>query len=116
MSNLNITKAAGPDYIPCRFFLKELSFEIAPILSAIFQQSLKDRVVLSDWKNADVAPAFKKNGRNLAENYRPISLTCVCCKILEHIISSHIRHHLDNYNIISSFQHSLTHSLLRLTS
>jgi len=28
-----------------------------------------------DWKNADVAPAFKKGGRNLAENYRPISLT-----------------------------------------
>ena len=86
-------------------FLKELSFEIATILSAIFQQSLKDGVVPSDWKNADVAPAFKKGGRNLAENYRPIYLTCVCCKILEHIISSHIRHHLDNYNIISSFQH-----------
>ena len=54
--------------------LKELSFEIAPILSAIFQQSLNG-VVPSDWKNADVAPAFKKGGRNLAENYRPISLT-----------------------------------------
>jgi len=99
LSNLNITKAAGPDSIPCRF-LKELSFEIAPILSSIFQQSLKDDVVPSDWKNADVAPAFKKGGRNLAENYRPISLTCVCCKMLEHIISSHIRHHLDNYGTI----------------
>ena len=50
-----------------------------------------------------MAPVFKKGGRNLAANYRPISLTCVCCKILEHIISSHIRHHLDNY--ISAFQH-----------
>jgi len=44
----NITKASGPDSIPCRF-LKELSFEIAPILSAIFQQSLKDSVVPSEW-------------------------------------------------------------------
>ena len=35
LRNLNITKASGPDSIPCRF-LKELSFEIAPILSAIF--------------------------------------------------------------------------------
>ena len=36
---------------------------------------------------------------------KKLAQTCVCCKILEHIISSHIRHHLDNYNIISSFQH-----------
>jgi len=57
LRNLNITKAYGPDSIPYRF-LKELSFEIAPILSAIFQQSLKDGVVPSDWKKADVAPAF----------------------------------------------------------
>jgi len=112
LSNLNIAKASGPDSIPCRFFLKELSFEIAPILSAIFQQSLKDGVVASDWKNADVAPAFKKGGRNLAENYCPISLKCVCCKILEHIISSHIRHHLDNYKIISSFPHGFYHAML----
>ena len=59
----------------------------------------------SIWKNADVAPVFKKGGRDIAENYWPISLTCVCCKILEHIISSHIRHHLDQYGILSPYQH-----------
>jgi len=32
-------------------------------------------------------PVFKKGGRDIAENYRPISQTCVCCKILEHIIA-----------------------------
>jgi len=48
---------------------------------------------------------YKKGGRDIAENYRPISLTCVCCKILEHIISSHIRHNLDQYGIVSPYQH-----------
>jgi len=52
-----------------------------------------------------VAPVFKKGNTNLAENYRPISLTCVCCKILEHIVCHSIRDHLDNNAILSAFQH-----------
>ena len=88
-----VSKASRPDLIPCRL-LKGLAEEIAPILAEIFRQSLRDGVIPSIWKNADVAPVFKKGGRDTAENYRPISLTCVYCKILEHIISSHIRHHI----------------------
>ena len=33
------------------------------------------------------------------------SLTCVCCKLLEHIICTHIIHHLDTQNILSKLQH-----------
>jgi len=66
---------------------------------------MRDGVIPSIWKNADVTPVFKKGGRDLVENYRPVSLTCVCCKILEHIITSHIRQHLDHNNILSAYQH-----------
>ena len=66
---------------------------------------MRDGVIPSIWKNANVTPVFKKGGRDLAENYRPVSLTCVCCKILEHIITSHIRQHLDHNNILSAYQH-----------
>ena len=52
-----------------------------------------------------MAPVFKKGNTNAAENYRPISLTCVCCKLLEHIVCHHIRDHLDNHGILSIFQH-----------
>ena len=52
-----------------------------------------------------MTPIYKKRDRNLPANYRPISLTCVCCKILEHIICTHIRHHLDTHNILSKLQH-----------
>ena len=38
-------------------------------------------------------------------NYRPVSLTCVCCKLLEHIVCSHIHDHLDKYNILTPMQH-----------
>jgi len=57
--------------IPCRL-LKGLAEEIAPILADIFRQSLRDGVNPSIWKNADVAPVFKKEGRDTAENYRLI--------------------------------------------
>jgi hypothetical protein len=104
LRNIKSSKASGPDLIPCRF-LKELASELAPILTALFQQSLREGALPSDWKNANVAPVFKKGSRNLPENYRPVSLICVCCKILEHVISSHIRQHLDDHNILTSLQH-----------
>ena len=57
-----------------------------------------------DWKTANIAPVFKGNTKS-AENYRPISLTCVCYKLLEHIVCHSIRDHLDNQDISSVFQH-----------
>jgi hypothetical protein len=44
-------------------------------------------------ENADVSPVYKKGLKSAAENYRPISLTSVCCKILEHIIARNIMQH-----------------------
>ena len=55
-----------------------------------------------NFKQARIAPAFKKGSTCLAGNYRPISLTCVCCKILEHIFCSHIHKHLNKHNILTS--------------
>ena len=107
--NINPKKAAGPDQIPCRI-LKELATELTPVLTAIFNQSLTSGNLPSIWTKATVAPIFKKGDRSLPENYRPVSLTCVCCKLLEHIICTHIRQHLDKNNILSKFQHGFISS------
>ena len=40
-----------------------------------------------------------------AANYRPVSLTCLCCKMLEHIIVSNVMKHVDDYNILTDCQH-----------
>jgi hypothetical protein len=42
--------------------------------------------VPSDWRQANVISVFKKGEKYLASNYRPISLTCICYKVLEHIV------------------------------
>ena len=66
-------KAAGPDLIPGRI-LRMLNM-LAPIVYAIFTQSLDTGELPRDWSLANIAPIFKKGIRSLAENFRPVSLT-----------------------------------------
>ena len=104
LKEINPSKAGGPDNLPCRL-LRELAVELAPILTYIYQQSLSTGQLPSVWKSAYVSPIFKKGPVCAAENYRPVSLTCIPCKILEHIICSHIRTHLDNHGALSPANH-----------
>jgi len=43
-----------------------------------------------DWKLAEVTAIYKKGSKSDAGNYRPVSLTSVCCKVLESILRDHI--------------------------
>lgn len=79
LSSLNPYKAVGPDSLHPRV-LKELSTEIAPALCKIFRASLQSGVVPSDWKLAFVTPIYKKGPKQFPENYRPVSLTCICTR------------------------------------
>ena len=101
---LNHNKACGPDEIPSRV-LKELAPSIAPWLCFIFQQSYDTSTVPSDWSKALVSAIHKKDARSNPANYRPISLTCICCKIFEHIMLSHIAKHLSTNDILINQQH-----------
>ena len=49
---------------------------------------------------------YVSHHRALACNYRPVSLTCVPCKLLEHIVCSNIMAHLDEYKLLSDRQHA----------
>ena len=104
LQKINPNKAAGPDNIKPKL-LNELATEIAPILTIIFKTSIETGEVPNDWRNANVTPVFKKGERYKAENYRPISLTCICCKLIEHIVTSHIMKHADQHQILYPLQH-----------
>ena len=62
-------------------------------------------VVPPDWKKANIVPLFKKGDKSLPENYRPISLTSLSCKLLEHVVHSNIMTHFDNFNVLDNAQH-----------
>ena len=104
LHGLNPNKATGPDDIPARI-LQLAANELAPALQIIFQKSLDTGKLPLSWSQANIAPIFKKGDRSLAENYRPISLTSICCKILEHIIFTNIMNHFDCYTVLTDRQH-----------
>ena len=102
--NLKPGKAAGPDKIR-PLILKELRVELAPIIKVIFERSLETGKLPTDWCKAHVTPIYKKGEKSLASNYRPISLTCILCKVLEHILASNIVRHLDGQDLMYDLQH-----------
>ena len=61
--------------------------EIAPMICLLFERSLATGQIPSDWTKAKVSPLFKKGDKGDPANYRPISLTCILCKFMEHIIA-----------------------------
>ena len=59
LNGLKVHKAPGPDGLSARV-LKECSSEIAPILAFIYNESLAQGTVPDDWRQANVAPVYKK--------------------------------------------------------
>ncbi|KXJ16916.1 putative RNA-directed DNA polymerase from transposon X-element [Exaiptasia diaphana] len=104
LKRLNPKRASGPDLISCRV-LKETASEVAPYLRCIFSASLQSGQLPSDWLNANITLVFKKGKRDDRANYRPVSLTSVICKTLEHILYKAIINHLEKYNILTYCQH-----------
>ena len=100
LSQLDPHKAGGPDGVPARV-LKELAFDLAPILTHIYQQSLNTGALPEEWKSAFIIPVFKKDKRSDPLNYHPISIVC---KIFEHIVASQITNHSETNNILCSNQ------------
>ena len=104
LSDLDTSKANGPDGVPS-FILKHCADEISCVLKVIFARSLSTGVLPSDWQKANICPIFKKGRRDQTSNYRPISLTSICSKVMEHIIFHSIMTHLSSNNILIENQH-----------
>ena len=104
LNNLNVFKSPGPDMLHPRI-LKEVRDVIALPLKIIFDTSLASGVLPLDWRTANITPIFKKGSRTKAENYRPISLTSIVCKILESIIRDNIVDHIKNNNLLNDRQY-----------
>ncbi len=111
LSQININKASGPDSIP-NAILKSLSNELAPVLASIFNQTLVTGQLPDDWRNANISPIFKKGDKHQAANYRPVSLTCVCTKLMEHILVKHILTHLEKHQVLTTLQHGFAPGFL----
>ena len=91
IKRLKDNKSPGIDGITPKL-LKEIAEEISVPLAIMFNLSLREGTVPHEWKHANVVrvPIFKKGNRCKAENYRPVSLTSVVCKLLESLLRDHM--------------------------
>ena len=76
--------------------LNKLAEDVAPHLTSIFTTSFETGTIpmAHQWKSTLVAPIFKKEDRNNAANYRPVSLMSMCCKMCNNIIGISTIEHL----------------------
>ena len=59
-------------------------------MSTLFRKSMEVGELPKDWKLGSVVPIFKKGDRHSTENYRPVSLTAIPCKILESLVKDRL--------------------------
>ena len=85
--------------------LKEIAEEISVPLAIIFNFSIREGTIPHKWKHANAVPIFKKGNRCKAENYRPVSLTSVACKLLESLLRDHMVDFLEKDNLLKDTQH-----------
>jgi len=77
---------------------------------------LREGEVPNDWRDAIVCPIFKSGSRATPGNYRPVSLTCVLCKILESIIRDGLVGYLEGAGFIRDTQHGFRKGRLCLSN
>nr|VZI25747.1 unnamed protein product [Spirometra erinaceieuropaei] len=111
--NLKELTYPGPDAILAKL-LKELAPKMSKPLVLIFQTSVVTGCLPSDWKSATVTPLFKGGSRACANKYRPMSLTSICCKIMEKIIKKALMQFLEQHYLVSDAQHSFRSGRSRL--
>ena len=81
LTKLKTNSAAGPDGLPPIFF-HHTSQTMSYPLSHLFRSIIDIHTIPTEWKNSTIIPKFKKGASSDPSNYRPIALTCTCCKIL----------------------------------
>jgi ribonucleases P/MRP protein subunit RPP40 len=96
--------------------LFELRKQVSMPLAALFNMSLESGEVPVDWKDAGVTPLFKKGKKYDVQNYRPVSMTCIVCKIMESILKDVMVKHLERANLIRDSQHGFTRGRSCLTN
>ena len=101
---LKADKAYSPDGMP-PWFLKENVQEISKVLTDIYQDCIDTGTVPNQLKHANVCAIHKKGKKSDPSNYRPVSLTCIASKVLEHIVDSHVMKHLSKHGVLTDYQH-----------
>jgi len=104
LRKLKPATACGPDGIQATL-LRNASESLALPLAQLYEFLFNSHSVPAAWKLASVTAVFKKGKPSDVSNYRPISLTSLCCKIMESIIKDDMLAYLLSNGLINRNQH-----------
>ena len=101
---LNPSKSMGPDEVHPKVLVSLAQIQsFVEAVTMLFKQCYETGSIPLIWKTAKVTALHKKGSKTDPSNYRPISLTCILCKLYETIIRAHILKHVESQ--ISRKQH-----------
>jgi len=100
LSKLPSRSTCGPDGLP-QILFKQMACQLTKPLVFLFRQLLQIGELPDIWKIATVTPMFKKGSSSDPGNYRPISVTSVCCKIFESAIKKPLMEYFLSNDFIS---------------
>ena len=104
ITNLDLSKASGPDCIPV-VVLKSCEPELSCILAELFNNCLKESCFPDCWKVSS-----NVGERSTAKNYRTVSLLSVVSKLFEKFVNNRIVDHLEKCGVFSDFQYGFRSS------
>jgi hypothetical protein len=96
LSRINVNKSPGPDGIPS-WILKEMAYELAPVICSIYNHSFRDSYLPQIWKCANTCALPKTSPPKIIEkDLRPISLTPIISKGIEYYARNWFMEHFKN--------------------
>lgn len=96
--------AAGPDEIPM-IFLKKLKDETLPKLLKLYNNIWTSHQFPKQWQQSHIIPIKKPGKSKPTPNvFRPISLTCTLCKVLEKMVNRRLIWYLEKCNLLHPAQ------------
>ncbi|KAL5256505.1 hypothetical protein ACHWQZ_G011674 [Mnemiopsis leidyi] len=101
---LNIFKSSGPDGVHPKL-LKSLANDdrFVEAVTQLYVKCSETGILPEIWKSASVVALFKRGSKSDPLNYRPVSLTCILCKVYEKLVREHLLDFLEDR--ISKHQH-----------
>lgn len=103
IKNLKNTNSVGYDGF-CTKIIKVVNEDICHHLSHIINLSITSGIFPNNLKLSIIKPLFKKDNKQLMENYRPISLISIFSKIFEKYLYGEINSYLEKNLILCTEQ------------
>ena len=98
-----VNRAQGHDGVLVRM-IKMCEESLVQLLSLIFKGCIDTGVYPDSWNKFNIVPVHKKGDKQIANNYRPVSLLPICSKVLEKIIFDSIMRYFNENKLLSDAQ------------